>query len=89
MLRFQKSTYLLNRMFEQRGGGFDATRGINAMDHAKDGGGFPLHIEGTGVVGAITVSGIPQRDDHGFVVSMLCQYLKIDHEALKLGPERA
>ena len=76
-------------MFERRGGGFDATRGVDVMDYAKDGGGFPLHISGTGVVGAITVSGIPQREDHGFVVNMLCAFLKCDHDELKLGPEHA
>jgi uncharacterized protein (UPF0303 family) len=33
-------------------------------------------IEGTGVVGTITVSGLPQEDDHKVVVQALKQYLE-------------
>ncbi len=87
VLRFHKSTYLLGRMVEQRGGGFDQSRGIDVLDFASAGGGFPIHLEGTGVIGAITVSGIPQRDDHGFVVKQLCIFLKQSHSELALGPE--
>jgi uncharacterized protein (UPF0303 family) len=57
------------------------------MDHAQAGGGFPIHLKGTGVVGVITVSGVPQREDHGFVVEMLCEFLGQDHASLALGPE--
>jgi uncharacterized protein (UPF0303 family) len=87
VMRFHKSTYRMNREFETSGRAFDASRGVDVMDYAKDGGGFPIHIEGTGVVGAIAVSGIPQREDHGFVVQQLCIYLKQDHNILALGPE--
>ena len=87
VMRFHKSTYLLGRKFEQRGGGFDSSRGVDVMDYAKDGGGFPIHIEGTGVIGAICVSGVPQREDHSFVVKQLCAYLNQDDDKLALGPE--
>ena len=86
--RFQISTYLLNRQTEASGKAFGTERGINIMDFANHGGGFPVHIIGTGVVGSITVSGIPQRDDHGFVVEQLCKFLKQDHAGLALGPEK-
>ena len=68
---------------------FDAARGLNLMDYAPQGGGFPIHIKGTGVVGAVTVSGVPERQDHGFVVEMLCRFLGVDHKMLELGPETA
>ena len=42
---------------------------------------------GTGVIGAITVSGVPQREDHGFVVEMICAHLGQDYAPLALGPE--
>lgn len=87
VLRFHKSTYRMNREFEGSTHVFGPARGVDVMDYAKDGGGFPITIKGTGVVGAITVSGIPQRDDHGFVVEQLCAYLKKDHAKLALGPE--
>ena len=58
------------------------------MDLAAAGGGFPIHLKGTGVIGAVTVSGVPQREDHGFVVEMLCRFLSIEPGLLALGPER-
>jgi hypothetical protein len=39
-------------------GGIDS-RGITPLDHAPAGGGFPIHLAGTGIVGAVTVSGVP------------------------------
>jgi uncharacterized protein (UPF0303 family) len=39
------------------------------------------------VVGAVTVSGVPQRDDHNFVVEMLSAYLGIPHDEVVLEPE--
>ena len=87
VMRFQKSSYLLGRETTAKGGGFDASRGIDVAEFANAGGSFPIHIIGTGVVGAITVSGIPQRDDHGFVVENICSFLKLDHAALALGVE--
>jgi uncharacterized protein (UPF0303 family) len=38
-------------------------------------------------VGAITVSGIPQRDDHGFVVEAIATYLKLKHSEVALRAE--
>jgi uncharacterized protein (UPF0303 family) len=85
--RFQKSSYCVGREFALKGNVFDASRGLNPMDFASAGGGFPIHILGTGVVGAVTVSGIPQREDHGFVAGMLCKYLNVDYRPLELPPE--
>ena len=82
-----KSSYRMGRELAKSGGALDHTQGVDAKDYAPHGGCFPLHINGVGVVGTITVSGIPQRDDHGFVVEQLCAFLKQDHKTLGLGPE--
>ncbi len=87
VMRFHKSSYRVGREYEERGVGFDANRGLDVMDYANAGGGFPIHIIGTGVVGAVTVSGIPQRDDHNFVTEAIATFLKIDFAKIKLGPE--
>jgi len=87
--RFHKSSYRVGREYQLSGKAFDASRGLDPMDYANAGGGFPIHLKGTGVVGVVTVSGVPQREDHGFVVEMLCRFLGKDHAALALGPEAA
>lgn len=88
VLRFHKSSYRVGREYQREGKPFDTSRGINPMDFAPAGGGFPIHVKGAGVVGVVTVSGVPQREDHGFVVEMLCAFLGIPHEGMALGPEQ-
>ena len=39
---------------------------------------LPLIIRGVGVVGNITVSGLPQQEDHEPVVTMLKQFVASD-----------
>lgn len=85
--RFHKSSYRVGRENEFNNALFDASRGIDPLQYVAAGGGFPIHIKGTGVVGAVTVSGLPQRQDHNFVIEMLCAFLKADHRTLELGPE--
>jgi uncharacterized protein (UPF0303 family) len=36
---------------------------------------FPVTIGGVGVVGTVGVSGLPQADDHAFVVAHLREHL--------------
>ena len=87
VVRFHKSSYRVGREHELQGRKFDSSRGLDPMDYAPAGGGFPIHIIGTGVIGVITVSGMPQREDHGFVVEMIAANLGIDPAPLALGPE--
>lgn len=89
VMRYHRSSYRFARELQQRGLTLGPDRGVDAMDHAAAGGGFPIHISGTGVVGSVTVSGVPQRDDHNFVAEMLCLHLGIAYAELALGPETA
>ncbi len=82
-----KSSYHIGREIAQNGRTLDQAMGFNPIDIAPHGGCFPIIIKNVGVVGTITVSGIPQRDDHNFVVEQLCAFLKLDHASLKLAAE--
>lgn len=61
-------------------GDFGATiedRKLDPNDYAAGGGGFPIRLKGTGVVGSICVSGLPNHlDDHQLIVDTLTEFLK-------------
>lgn len=86
-LRYHKSSYRFGLELARKGAELGVDRGVNALDYAPHGGSFPLHILGTGCIGAITVSGVPQRDDHNFVVEMISEFLGVPYAEVKLGPE--
>jgi uncharacterized protein (UPF0303 family) len=63
--------------------------GLEVKDYAPHGGCFPILLAGTGCVGTITVSGLPQREDHNLVVAVLQDYLDPAAEDLALGAPAA
>jgi uncharacterized protein (UPF0303 family) len=87
--RFGRPSYALSLRLKQRGSGslFAADDGVDPMEIAAHGGSFPIRIAGAGVIGTITVSGVPGRDDHGFVVAAIAGHLGLDAAALALAPE--
>ena len=44
-------------------------------DHAAHGGCVPVVVRGVGFVGTVTVSGLPQKDDHDLVVEAMREFL--------------
>jgi len=67
---------------EQDGRTIEARHGLTLADYAMHGGGFPIILRGTGVVGSVISSGLHQRVDHGMVVDALAGVLGIDVERL-------
>jgi len=82
--RFHKSSYHVGRLLEQSGLSFAARYNLPEEDYAAHGGCFPLRTATAGIVGAVTVSGLPQRDDHNLVVEALCLLTGQDYAALRL-----
>jgi uncharacterized protein (UPF0303 family) len=82
--RFHKSSYAVGLELQQSGSTLMEKQGLPAADYAVHGGSFPIRIAGVGVIGAVTVSGVPQRSDHELVVESLCAELGRDYAALKL-----
>jgi uncharacterized protein (UPF0303 family) len=76
VLRCHQSSYRVGLKFSLEGG----------SDYAAHGGGFPVTLEGLGCIGAITVSGLPQREDHELVVQALAKHLGQSENDLKLEP---
>jgi uncharacterized protein (UPF0303 family) len=82
---FHRSTYrmVLEQGREDRT--FKPGHGLDIRDYVLAGGGFPISVKSAGVIGAICVSGLPEREDHGLVVATLCEHLGIDSEKLALA----
>jgi uncharacterized protein (UPF0303 family) len=83
--RFHRSSYGLGLELLHKNTSLLDKFGLHLADFAAHGGGFPLTVAGTGVIGSVTVSGLPQRDDHQLVVEVLCTELNQDFAELKLS----
>lgn len=65
------SSFLAGLQARARGGAFEDAPWIDATRMAGHGGAFPITVTGVGVVGTLTVSGLPQADDHALAVEAL------------------
>ncbi len=74
---FARSTYAVGRKLEREGGTLGSRHGLPERDFAAHGGGFPIFLHGTGPVGSVVFSGLPQREDHNLVVDALAMLLDI------------
>jgi uncharacterized protein (UPF0303 family) len=54
---------------------FNVAQHLDPEGFAAHGGAFPLLLRGSGCVGTIAVSGLPELDDHRFVVAQLERFL--------------
>ena len=84
--RFHRSSYGLGI---EIGASLFEKYALSMSDFAAHGGSFPICVQGAGVIGAITVSGLPQRADHELVVEALCVELGKDYGKLALPASAA
>ena len=75
--RFSAASYLVGRRLAARGRTLDEDLGVEPRLFAAHGGAFPIRVKDVGVVGTVTVSGLPQADDHAFVTEMIGAFLGI------------
>lgn len=85
--RFHHSSYTEALKEKLKGKTIYESQGLPIAEFATHGGSFPLRVANAGVVGSITVSGLPMRQDHELVVEALCAILDRNYDDLKLPPE--
>lgn len=73
--RFGHSSFYMGISLQSKGQTMEEKYLISSSEYAAHGGAFPLIVRGVGVVGTITVSGLPQQEDHELVVTTLKQFL--------------
>jgi uncharacterized protein (UPF0303 family) len=76
VLRFGHSSMLIGVRLKLSGLGLEEKSCVSPLEYSAHGGSFPVILRGTGIVGTITVSGLPQEDDHALVVECIRAWLK-------------
>ena len=69
-LMFQAPSLLVQKRLEAKGEDL-ARHGLSAADYASNGGAVTIRTAGAGVVACVTVSGLPQVEDHKLAVAAI------------------
>jgi uncharacterized protein (UPF0303 family) len=77
--RYGRSSLRVGEQFRTEGGSFDADARLDPSGYAAHGGAFPILVQGTGCVGTVAVSGLPEVEDHRLVVETLEVLLAMRH----------
>lgn len=75
VMRFERSSLYLSRLCRDQDTTLLEKFALPPSRFAAAGGAVPLRVRGAGVVGWMGVSGLPQVDDHRFVIRILTEYL--------------
>jgi uncharacterized protein (UPF0303 family) len=73
--RFGHSSFYIGQLLKSKGKNIEEAYLLSESDYAPHGGCFPIIVKETGMVGTITVSGLPQEEDHKLVVRAIREYL--------------
>ena len=73
--RFGHSSFYIGQLLKSKGKRLEEAYLIPESEYAPHGGCFPVIVKDTGMIGTITVSGLPQEEDHKLVVQALREYL--------------
>jgi uncharacterized protein (UPF0303 family) len=73
---FEQSSLLVRLRLERDGQDIHSAHTLSPDLYQAHGGAFPLRARGVGVIGSVVVSGLPQIEDHSFVVEQLKVFLE-------------
>jgi uncharacterized protein (UPF0303 family) len=78
--RFGRASLLVRHDLELKEERVNPSLGLDPLVYAVAGGAVPLVVRDVGPVGTLTVSGLPQEDDHDLVVRALHAFLEAPGE---------
>lgn len=73
--RFGHSSFYMGQLLKSKGKRIEEAYLVSENVYAPHGGCFPVIVKGTGLIGTITVSGLPQEEDHKLVVQTIREFL--------------
>ncbi|WP_379131179.1 heme-degrading domain-containing protein [Paenibacillus sp. sgz500958] len=76
VFHFNHSSYYMHVLLGSTGSSVEA-HGLDPVKYAAEGGAFPLIVKDAGIVGTITVSGLPGEEDHKMISDTLREFLKV------------
>ncbi|GAA3240641.1 heme-degrading domain-containing protein [Actinocorallia longicatena] len=74
--RFEAASFRVGQRYRDQGTTFEVKSGLDPARYAAHGGCFPIRIADAGLIGTVTVSGLPQAEDHALVVEALELHLR-------------
>ncbi len=74
---FGHSSYHMGLYYKSKESTIEEKSLLDPRLYAPHGGAFPITVRNVGVVGTITVSGLPQEEDHALVVRVLSAHLGV------------
>jgi uncharacterized protein (UPF0303 family) len=83
--RFHRSSLAMRLELDEKKSNLFERYGLPIADYAGHGGSFPIRVLGAGVVGSVTVSGLPDRADHELAVEAICFELGRPYDTLRLA----
>jgi uncharacterized protein (UPF0303 family) len=86
-LRCHRASLAIGLSLKASGGTLSPEIGMDLKDYAAHGGSFPVRVKGVGVIGAITVSGLPQRQDHELITAVLAARFGLEAASVALPAE--
>jgi uncharacterized protein (UPF0303 family) len=73
--RYEQASFRVGEAARVAGTAFEQQSRLDPDLYAAHGGAFPVRVRGTGVVGTAAISGLPQLEDHEFIVEQLGIFL--------------
>jgi len=73
--RFGHIFFYIGQLLKNKGKRIEEAYLLPESEYAPHGGCFPVIIKDTGLIGAITISGLTQEEDHNLVVQAIRDYL--------------
>lgn len=75
VMRFGHSSYYQGQYNAAKNRDFESIPYLDPKEYCAHGGSFPLRIKNSGIIGAVTVSGLPQETDHQLAVDAMRQVI--------------